>query len=159
MLDFIFLKLLSREFHGTLIWSFILWPTMNRLKVFALVMIGLLVIAAGLRFAYMETHTFKLSEEQKNFAMNAARDGLRDEMGGNNYNVTIEDHGRIIATANGDKKVVDVVLTLENTTLTALVDMDTGNVVEKNKVEYSGWMTEYRDQNPKRWGHQRLFNR
>lgn len=131
---------------------------MNLWKAFALVMIGLLVIAAGLRFTSMETHAFQLNEEQKTFAINAAQNGLRDEMQGNNYNVTIQDNGRIMPTANGDKKVARVVLTQENITLTALVDMDTGNVVEKSRVEHSGWMTEYQNQTPKRWGHQRLFN-
>ena len=87
------------------------------------------------------------------------RMGLRDEMGSNNYNVSVQERGRIISTANGDKKVVHVVLTRENMTLTALVDMETGNVVEKSKMESSGWMIDYKDQNSKRWGHQRFFDR
>jgi hypothetical protein len=138
---------------------FHLMETMNKLKVFALVMIGLLIIATGLRFTYLEVHEFPLNETQKIFAINTAKDGLRDEIGGNNYNTTVQDRGRTMSTANGDKKVVRVVLTRENITITALVDMDTGSVVEKTRVESSGWMTEYQDQNPKRWGHQRLFNR
>ncbi len=84
---------------------------------------------------------------------------LLDEMESNNYDVTVQERGRMIPTANGDKRVVRVVLTQGNTTLTALVDMDTGRVVEKTKVEHSGWMTGYQNQNPKLWGHERLFNR
>ncbi len=130
---------------------------MNPWKVLALVMIILLVVATGLRFAYAERHVFPLNEKQKTFAINAAQDALKDEMEGNNYNVTIQDHGRIISTANGDKKVVPVVLTSGNITLAVLIDMDTGAVVEKSRVEYSGWMTEYQHQNPRSWAHKRLF--
>jgi hypothetical protein len=135
---------------------------MNLWKALALVMIGLLAIAVGLRFTFIEAHEFTLNESQKIFAMNAAQNGLRNEIGNSNYNVTAQDYGSIVSTANGDKKVVRVVLTQGNTTLIVLVDMDTGNVVEKNRVEYSGWMTKYlneNDQYSKRWGHQRLFNR
>ncbi len=132
---------------------------MNMWKAFALVMIGLLAVAVGVRFTYMETHIFQLNEEQKTIAINAARNGLRDEMSDKDYNVTVLEHGRIIPTANGDKKVVRVVLTRGNITLTALVDMDTGNVVEKSRMESSGWMTEYPKQDTKLWGHQRLFSR
>ncbi|MDD5472823.1 MAG: hypothetical protein PHU34_01610 [Candidatus Methanoperedens sp.] len=130
---------------------------MNKWKALALVMIALLVISVGIRFVYMEAHAFQLNDEQKSFAMNAAQDALKDEMEGNNYNITVQDYGRIISTANGDKKVVRVVFTSGNISLTALVDMDTGNVVEKNKMEYSGWMTENQYQNTQRWAHKRLF--
>ncbi len=130
---------------------------MNSWKVMALVMIALLIIAAGIRFAYVEAHTFPLNEKQKTFAINAARDALKDEMESNNYNITVQDHGRIISTASGDKKVVPVVLTSGNITLAVLIDMDTGAVVEKSRVEYSGWMTEYKHQNPMGWAHKRLF--
>ncbi len=132
---------------------------MNLWKVLALVMIALLAVAIGLRFTYNEEHGFPLDEKQKIFAINAARNGLKNEIGGNDFNVTVPDHGSIIPTANGDKKVVRVVLTQGNITLTALVDMDSGNVVQKSTMESSGWMTEYQNQNPKRWGHQRLFRR
>ncbi len=132
---------------------------MNFWKALALVMICLLAVAVGLRFIYAEGHGFPLNEQQKTFAINAARDGLKDEIQGNNYNVTVQERGRIIPTANGDKKVVHVVLSQGNVTLTALVDMDTGSVVEKSRVERSGWMTEYRDQKPGFWSHQRLFDR
>ncbi len=132
---------------------------MNLWKALAIVMIALLIIAVGIRFVYIEAHTFPLNEEQKSFAMNSTLDVLKNEMEGNNYNITVQDHGRIISTANGDKKVVRVVLTQGNITLTALVDMDTGKVVEKSRMESSGWMAEYQNQKSKRWGHQRLFNR
>lgn len=130
---------------------------MNKWKALALVMIALLIIAAGTRFAYIEAHAFPLNEKQKTFAINSALEAMKDEMEGNNYNITIQEQGRIISTANGDKKVVRVVFTRENMTLTALVDMDTGNVVETNKMEYIGWMTEYQYQNTQRWAHKRLF--
>lgn len=130
---------------------------MNKWKALALVMIALLVISVGIRFAYMEGHAFQLNDEQKSFAINAAKDGLKDEMEGNNYNITVQDYGRIISTADGDKKVVRVVFTRGNIALTALVDMDTGNVVEKSRVEYSGWMTEHQYQDTQRWAHKRLF--
>lgn len=128
---------------------------MNLWKKFALVMIALLIIAAGIRFAYVETHIFKLNEEQKAFAAKAALDGLTSEIGGKDYNVTPSDRGWIISTSSGDRKVIPVVLTYENTTLSALVDMETGDVVRKSKVEYSGWMTEYKY--PERWSHKRFF--
>jgi len=124
-----------------------------------LVMIGLLAVSVGLRFTYLEEHSFPIDEEQKLFAINAAKNGLRDEKEINNYNITIQEKGRIIPTANGDKKVVRVILTHENITLTALIDTETGNIVEKSKMESSGWMVEYKNSNSKRWGHQRLFNR
>ena len=132
---------------------------MNRWKTLALIMICLLAVAVGLRFTYIEAHTFQLDENQKIFATNAAKNALRDEIGVINFNVTVQERGRIISTGNGNKKVVQVVLTHENITLTALIDMDTGNIVEKSKMESSGWITEYRDEDSKRWGHQRLFNR
>ena len=124
-----------------------------------MVMIGLLAVSVGLRFTYLEEHSFPIDEEQKLFAINAAKNGLRDEKEINNYNITIQEKGRIIPTANGDKKVVRVILTHENITLTALIDTETGNIVEKSKMESSGWMVEYKNSNSKRWGHQRLFNR
>ncbi len=132
---------------------------MNLWKALALVMIGLLVVAVGLRFTFIEAHAFPLNESQKFFAINAAKNGLKNEIGNDNYNVTVQDHGSIISTTNGDKKVVRVVFTRGNITLTALVDMDTGNVVEKTRIESSGWMTGYRNQNPRRWGSLHLFNR
>lgn len=133
---------------------------MNLWKALALVMICLLAVAVGLRLADIDEHGFSLNENQKIFAINAAQNGLKDEVGSSNsYNVTVQERGRIIPTANGDKKVVRVVLSQGNTTLTALVDMDTGSVVEKSRLESSGWMTEYRGQKPKFWSHQRLFDR
>ncbi|MDL5503139.1 MAG: hypothetical protein QSU88_07980, partial [Candidatus Methanoperedens sp.] len=78
---------------------------------------------------------------------------------GNDYNISVERHGSTISTADGDKKVIRVVFTQENMTLVALVDMDTGNVVEKSKIEFSGWMINYKNQNPKRWSHQELLDR
>jgi hypothetical protein len=132
---------------------------MNRWKVFALIMIALLAIAIGVRFTYLEAHTFPIDEEQRSFAINAARDGLRDEIGNNNYNVSVQDRGGIISTINGDKRVVHVVLTRENITLTALIDMETGKIVEKSKMESSGWMIDYKEQNSKRWGHQDFLGR
>ncbi len=128
---------------------------MNLWKKFALVMIALLIIVAGIRFAYVETHTFKLDEEQKAFAAKAAVVGLSSEIEGKDHNVTASDQGWIISTSSGDRKVVPVVLTYKNTTLSALVDMETGDVVRKSKVEYSGWMTGY--QYPQRWLHKRFF--
>ncbi len=127
---------------------------MNLWKVLAVVMIGLLVIAIGLRFIDIEEHAFPLNEEQKSFVRNSAREGLKDEIGIDNYNVTIPDHGRIISTANGDKKVVPVVFANENITLSVLIDMDTGAIVQKSKVEYSGWMI---GSHGARLGHKRLF--
>ncbi len=151
--------MLSGGFQGTLIWSFILEETMNLWKTFALIMIGLLIIVAGIRFTYVETHVFRLNDEQKLFVMNAAQNGLKNETDGKNYNVSTQDRGWIISTAYGDKKVASVVFTNGNTTLAVLVDMNTGDIVKKSMVEYSGWMREYQSQNSKRWGHQRLFNR
>ena len=132
---------------------------MNRWKAIALIMIALLVIAIGLRFTYLGINTFPVDEDKRTFAINAARDGLRDETGNNNYSVSVPDRGRIISTLNGDKRVIPVVLTLENITLIALVDMETGNIVEKSKMETRGWMIDYKYQNSKRWGHQRFFDR
>ena len=122
-------------------------------------MIGLLAVAVGLRFTFIEAHDFALNESQKLLAIKASQNVLRNEIGNNDYNVTVQDHGSIISTANGDKKVVRVVLNQGNITLTALVDMDTGSVVEKTRTESSGWITDFQNQNPKRWGHQQLFNR
>ncbi|VVB96623.1 Uncharacterised protein [uncultured archaeon] len=116
---------------------------MNPWKTLAVVMIFLLIIAVGIRYINTEEHTFSLNEEQKTFAISSAQDALKNEMGGSNYNITVQYHGRIISTANGDKKVVRVVFTSSNIIITALVDMDTGDVVEMNKMEYSGWMTGY----------------
>ncbi|MCE8429151.1 MAG: hypothetical protein J5U19_12280 [Candidatus Methanoperedens sp.] len=36
-----------------------------------------------------------------------------------------------------------MVLTSGNITMAVILDVDTGAVVEKRGVEYSGWMTEY----------------
>lgn len=128
---------------------------MNPWKTLAIVMIALLVIAIGIRFIYNEAHTFSVDEKQKTFAINSSLEALKNEMGDNSYNITVQDHGRIISTANGDKKVVRVVFTNGTVVLTALVDIDTGGVVEKSKVEHSGWMAEY--QNTERPEHKRLF--
>ncbi|MCZ7382252.1 MAG: hypothetical protein O8C64_11870 [Candidatus Methanoperedens sp.] len=130
---------------------------MNAWKTLAIVMIALLVIAIGIRFVDIEGHTFQLNETQKTFAINSSLDALKNEMGNNSYNITVQDHGRIISTANGDKKVVRVVFTNGSVILTALVDMDTGGIVEKSKVEHSGWMTEYQNQNTERLEHKLSF--
>lgn len=125
-------------------------------------MIGLLAVAVGFRFAYFEGYSFPVNEEEKLFAINAVQNGLGDENGINNYDITVQERGRIISTLKGDRKVVRVVLIRENITLTALVDMETGNIVEKSKIESTGWMAEYiknKNNNSKGWGHQRLFNR
>jgi hypothetical protein len=135
---------------------------MNRWKIFALIMMGLLAVAVGFRFTYLEGHSFPVNEEDKLFAINAVKNGLKDEIGIDKYNVTVQERGRIISTLNGDRKVLHVVLTRENITLTALVDMETGNIVEKSRIESRGWMAEYiwnKNNNSKGWGHQRLFNR
>lgn len=84
-----------------------------------------MVIDAGIRFIYVETHTFKIDEEQKLFAINAVRNGLGNEIMGNNYNITVHDRDCIASTGSGDKKVVQVILKGGNVTLTALVDIDT----------------------------------
>ena len=78
---------------------------MNRWKAFALIMIALLAIAIGLRFTYLEAHTFPIDEEQRSFAINAAQNGLSDEIGNNNYNVSIQDRGGIISTLKGIKEL------------------------------------------------------
>ncbi len=132
---------------------------MNIWKVLALVMICLLAVAVGLRFIFIEAHTFQLDDKQKNLAINAAGQGLEDEIGNISFNATIPDHGSIISTADGYKKVVRVAFTHGNTTLTALIDMDTGTVVEKTRIETNGWMTMYQNQNPMRLGNLHLFNR
>ncbi len=135
---------------------------MNRWKTLALIMIGLLAIAVGFRFTYFEGHSFPVNEEEKLFAINAVQNGLGDENGMIDYNITVQERGRIISTVNGDKKVLHVFLTRENITLIALVDMETGKVVEKSRIESSGWMAEYiknRNNNLKSWGYQRIFNR
>lgn len=128
---------------------------MNLWKAFALVMIVLLIIVVGIRYAYVETHLVPLNDEQRAFAIDAARAGLKDEIEGIDFNVTAADRGRIMSTVYGEKKVVLVVFTYGNTTLSALVDLDTGGVVRKSRVEYGGWMTDYKI--PGRWGHERLF--
>ncbi len=132
---------------------------MNLWKALALIMIGVLAVAVGIRFTFVEAHAAPLNDSQKSFAINAAREGLKDEIGNNDYNVTVQEHTSIISTANGDKRVIRVIFTTGNTTLTALVDMDTGNVVEKTRIETTGWMAAYQNQKPKLWVHQRLFNR
>lgn len=135
---------------------------MNLWKALALIMISLLALSVGFRFAFMEGHSFPIDEKEKIFAINAAKNGLKDEILSNDYNITIQDHGWIISTLNGDKKVVHVIFTRENITLTALIDMDTGNIVEKSRIETGDWMTEYlgsTNRNSKSWGYQRLFRR
>jgi hypothetical protein len=132
---------------------------MNLWKVLALVMIGLLVVAIGFRFNYMEDHGFQLNETEKAFAIRSAETAVKDEIEGKSYNITVQDHGRIISTVNGDKRTVRVVFSQGNITLTALVDMETGNVVEKSRVERAGWRTENESRYLKRGGLQRLFGR
>ena len=132
---------------------------MNLWKLLALVMIGLLVIAIGFRINFIEGHTFQLNETEKDFAINTAKTALKDEIDGKNYNVTVQDRGRIIPSENGDKRIVRVVFSQGNITLTALVDLENGNVVENSRVERSGWRTENESRYPKRGGFQRLFDR
>jgi hypothetical protein len=47
-------------------------------------LLDFIVIVAGVRFIYVEAHIFKLEEEQKLFAINAVRNGLGNEIMGNN---------------------------------------------------------------------------
>ena len=132
---------------------------MNLWKVLALVMIGLLVVAIGFRLNFIEGHTFQLNQTEKAFAINAAQISLKDEIEGKNYIVNIQDHGRIMPAPDGDKRIVRVVFSQINITLTALVDLENGNVVEKSRVESAGWRTDNRSRYPKRGGFQRLFDR
>jgi hypothetical protein len=132
---------------------------MNLWKILALAMMGLLVIAIGFRLNYIDGPGFQLNETEKSFAINAAKTGLIDEIEGKNYTVTILDHGRILPATSGDKRIVRVVFSKGNITLTALVDMESGKVVEKSRIERSGWMAEDQNRNAKRGGFQRLFGR
>ncbi len=128
----------------------------------ALAMIVLLLIAVGLRFYFIESHAFKIDDDQKTFAMNSAKNELKDEIGSSNYTTVIQNHGIAISTKDGKKRVVRVIFSLNNTTLAALVDMDTGAVVEKSRIEMSGWMKDYINDkalNINRWGHHVLFGR
>ena len=70
-------------------------------------MTALLVIAVGIRFFYLRAHIFAIDDKQ-DLCNNASQEGLKDEMRGNNHNITVEKHGSIISTANGDKKIVRV---------------------------------------------------
>lgn len=128
---------------------------MDKWKVFALVMISLLIIAAGIRVVYVETHQFTLNEEQNALVIKAAENGLKDEIGGKDYNITVANSGGVISTSYGEKKVAFVVYTYGNTTISALVDIETGEIVKKSRVEYAGWMTEYK--RPERRAHKWLF--
>ncbi len=110
----------------------------DSLESVALVMICVLAVAVGLRFIFIEAHTFQLDDKQKTFAINAARQGLESEIGNNSFNVTVPDHGSIISTADGYKRVVRVAFTQGNTTLTVPIDKDTGSVVEK--TDRDRWM-------------------
>ena len=131
---------------------------MNIWKILALVMIGLLVVAIGFRLNFIEGHTFPLNETEKAFAINAAETSLKDEIEGN-YTVNIQDHGRIMPAPDGDKRIVRVVFSQGNITFTALVDLENVNVVEKSRVERTGWRTENESRYAKRGGFQRLFGR
>jgi hypothetical protein len=133
---------------------------MNKWKVFALVMIGLLILVAGVSFYHFETLLFKLNEDEKAFAIDSAKNELKEELEGYDYNITSAEHGRKISTPTGEKKVILVILNHGNVTFTALVDMDTGEVVRKSNVEYSGWMEEYQNTkygDSRHWLPQRLF--
>ena len=118
---------------------------MNKWKAFALVMIGLLILVAGVSFYHFETLIFQLNEDEKAFAIDSAKTGLKEELEGYDYNITTAEHGRKISASTGDKKTVLVIFNRGNVTFTALVDMDTGEVVRKSNVEYSGWMAEYKN--------------
>lgn len=132
---------------------------MNLWKVLALAMIGLLVIAIGFRLNYMDGHGLPLNETEKIFALKSAQTALKDEIEGKNYTVNIQDHVRIIPALDGDKRIVRVVFLQGNITLTALVDLENGSVVEKSRVERAGWRTENVSRYPKRGGFQSLFDR
>jgi hypothetical protein len=132
---------------------------MNLWKVLALVMMGLLVVAIGFRLNYMEEHGFQLNETEKAFAIKSAQTALNDEIDGKNYNITVQDHGRIISTVNGNKRIVRVVFSQGNITLSALVDLENGNVVEKSRVERARWRTGNESQDANRAGFQHLFGR
>ena len=131
---------------------------MNKWKAFALVMIGLLILVAGVSFYHFETLLFQLNEDEKAFAIDSAKIGLKEELEGYDYNITVAEHGRKISASTGDKKAVIVIFNRGNVTFTALVDMDTGEVVRKSNVEYSGWMAEYKNtkyQNRRHWLYKR----
>lgn len=118
---------------------------MNKWKAFALVMIGLLILVAGVSFYHFETLLFQLNEDEKAFAIDSAKTGLKEELEGYDYNITTAEHGRKISASTEDKKTVLVIFNRGNVTFTALVDMDTGEVVRKSNVEYTGWMAEYKN--------------
>ncbi len=63
---------------------------MNLWKIFSLIMIGLLIIVAGIRFEYVETHIFQphifqLNEQQTGFAISKTSNVLNDEIDGRDY--------------------------------------------------------------------------
>lgn len=127
---------------------------MNKWKAFALVMIGLLILVAGVSFYHFETLIFQLNEDEKAFAIDSAKNGLKSEIEGYDYNVTTAEHGRKISASTGEKKVVLVIFNRGNVTFTALVDMESGDVLRKSSVEYTGWMAEYqntKNQNRRHW--------
>ncbi|MBE0521878.1 MAG: hypothetical protein IBX39_06375 [Candidatus Methanoperedenaceae archaeon] len=127
---------------------------MNKWKAFALVMIGILILVVGVSFYHFETLLFQLNEDEEAFAIDSAKNGLSTELEGYDYNITSAEHGRKISTPTGEKKVVMVIFNRGNVTFTALVDMESGDVLRKSSMEYIGWMAEYQNtkyQNRMHW--------
>ncbi len=130
----------------------------NKWKVLAILLIFFLILFMAHRVLYIESRRISLTQEQRDRAEDAARDVFKGKLTSEFKSFT-QNSGWCLDTADGTKKIVYVSFTSNNSSFSALVDLDTYEAVRISEVYYRGWMEEYNRLRPEFWAHQRFFGR
>ncbi|MEM2924522.1 MAG: hypothetical protein QXQ02_00470 [Halobacteria archaeon] len=129
---------------------------MGKWRILATLLIAFLILFIAARVLYIESHRISLTQEQREHAENAARLAFKGKLTPEFKSFTLNS-GWYIDTANGTKKIIYVSFASDNSSLSALVDLDTYEIVRISEVYYKGWMEEYNRGRPEYWAHQKFF--
>ncbi|MBI4362176.1 MAG: hypothetical protein HY558_03290 [Euryarchaeota archaeon] len=117
----------------------------NIWKIAALVSLLLIAAVFASRAMLLRDHRVATTEDQSRAALAAATAALQPQLPGlGPYNATVGRYVFTMDTPFGPKTAVPVFFTAGNTTLTALVDLSTGEVVQTVEVHSTGWMSDFK---------------
>ncbi|MEM2924798.1 MAG: hypothetical protein QXJ68_03825 [Methanocellales archaeon] len=129
---------------------------LSKWRVLAILLIAFLILFIAARILYIESHRISLTQEQRERAENAARLAFEGKLTPD-FKSYIQNSGWYFDTPSGIKKIVYVSFNTNNSSLGALVDLDTYEVVRISEVYYKGWMEEYNRLRPEYWVHQKFL--
>lgn len=124
---------------------------MNKWKLVALSMVLIFILILTWGYVSHQGHKVPLTAEQKERAVDVAKDALKNELTGN-YTIDVGKTCREMGKKFGENKnrrVAYVFFAMENRTFVVVVDMDEWKAVQI--TENRGWMAKLRTE--KRWRH------